>query len=188
MTTQGEPSFSTYDRALLASTVDVARNALWNYVTLIVWLRWLRRMRVVGSILPIVFGGLGSWHILSTNSGPSLVAAVFSLLAGLLPLLYYAAGVDEQIASAERIAGGYRRIEAKLRALVFGYGMLSSAERRQTYDMTFAEYLELKSIAHTAPRLAFAEAERLIANKDYVPITIADAQGGDQAAVAPQGA
>ena len=172
-----EPIETRNSSALLASTVEIGRNALWNYVSLIVWLRWLRRFRIAFNAFPIAFASVGSWRLLtdSTQLRLPLVAAAFAFVAGLLPLLYLASGIEDSISLAARLAGRYRVLEARVRDYVRRYHLFSSDEAVVRHERLFEDYLELKKEAQTGPRWAFWAAERLIAKKEYVPISLSDA-------------
>jgi len=163
---------ATENNPMLWGAVDLGRNALWNYVSAIVWLRWLRRCKVVFNILPVVCGGLGSWHILANQSGhASLVAAAFAFSAGLIPLVYLATGIEENINSITRISGKYRVLEAKARDFVIRFESLAHDERKRLYQEMHDLLLQLKEEAHTVPRWAFSSAERHIDQKEYVPLS-----------------
>lgn len=175
------------ETATLASCVDIGRNALWNYVTLIVWLRWLRRRRVVFSMLPIIIGSIGSWHILTNSSddGIALLGASLTLLAGLLPLLYLASGVEDGIATAIRLAGGYRVLEARCRDFVIRYRVLEEPERSNAFGRIRDHYFDLKATAYTVPIRAFKTAYKLIRRGDYKEISAADVDDGPPQSLSP---
>lgn len=162
---------------ILVAAVDIGRNALWNYVTLITWLRWLRRFRAVFSVLPVICGGLGSWRILTNSSVGEvpIVAAALAFSAGLLPLLYVATGIEDNISNATHLGGLYRSIEARVRDFVLRFRSLQASEREEVYAKIFSDYLEVKGVAHTVPRWAFRTAEKAIARRDYVAISADDA-------------
>lgn len=169
------------DGAMLAASVDIGRNALWNYVSLIVWLRWLKRCRIAFNGLPIVLGGLGSWRIIVDSKQPGVVyvGAALALLAGLLPLLYLASGIEDSIGSATHLASGYRVLEGRVRDFVFRLSSFDQRERDTAYEHMLDEHLRLRANAHTVPRWAFKAAERLIAGGDYTPIALENSVTGE---------
>lgn len=161
----------------LAATVDIGRIALWNYVTLLVWLRWLRRGRIFFNVVPVLLGGFGSWKILvdANESGVAFFAATLALLAGLLPLLYLASGIEDNLAFGSRMAAGYRVLEARARDLVIRFWALPSAKREELYQRIHDEHMQLRGTVLGPPRWAFDTAEKLIARGDYAPIAAVDA-------------
>jgi hypothetical protein len=162
--------------ALLVSGVDIGRNALWNYVSLMVWLRWLRRLRIACNTLPIVLASFGSWRILTDNTSGNIpfVAAAFAFAGGLLPLIYLASGVDENIGLVARLAGRYRRLEAQIRDFVIRFHDFDNPTAQRRYEDLLDDYLELKGEAHTVPRWAFSRAERLIEKREYIAVSVED--------------
>jgi hypothetical protein len=163
----------------LVGAEDIGRNALWNYVSAIVWLRWLRRCKVAFNLLPIICGSLGSWRILVDQPGNAgLAAAALAFAAGLVPLLYLATGIEDSISSITRISGKYRVVEARARDFVIRFDVLVAEERRRLYQEMQDQLLQLKEEAHTIPRWAFISAERLIKQKEYSPVTISMRGGG----------
>jgi hypothetical protein len=73
----------------------------------LIWLRWLRGLKVFFAIAPIVFGSLGSWKILSASSDETMKAlgALASFLGGLLSTIYSALKLDTHIAEVKTAAG-----------------------------------------------------------------------------------
>jgi hypothetical protein len=100
-----------------------------------------------------------------------LVAAGLAFAAGLIPLIYLATGIEETINSITRISGRYRVLEARARDFVIRFDSLLSDERKRFYQEMQDVLLQLKEEAHTIPRWAFRSAERLIGQKDYVPVS-----------------
>jgi hypothetical protein len=129
--------------AVLVSSVDVGRNALWNYVSLIVWLRWLRRVRIVFNVLPIVLASIGSWRMLTDNGDGRipLIAAGFAFAGGLFPLMYLASGTDETIGLITRLAGRYRILEAQLRDFIVRFNLFSDQEKERRFEELLEDYL-----------------------------------------------
>src|SRR5579884_4205971 len=82
-------------------------NCLYTAVSLLIWLRWLRALKVFFTIAPIVFGSLGSWKILTSSSDETMrgLGALASFLGGLLSTIYYALKLDTHIADVKSAAG-----------------------------------------------------------------------------------
>lgn len=157
----------------ILSSIDIGRNALWNYVTLIIVLRRMKLIRGTFSFLPVFFGSLSSWQLLKEikSTEANMLAAFCALLAGLIPLLYLASRVDDNIFNYTRLSGRYRVLEAKIKDYLFRFEGISAASKESLYQDILAEHLEIKRESHTAPRWAFQTAERLIERGDYIPVS-----------------
>lgn len=70
-------------------------NCRYTAVSFTLWLRWLKRFRLFCEVAPIVFGALATWKIVSQTS-PTW-AAVFTLLATVIPPVYKASKADRAI-------------------------------------------------------------------------------------------
>lgn len=72
---------------LVAECERQVENCRDTAVSFIIWLRFLRYVKVFFTVSPIVCGALATWQVLSSQ--PTL-AAVFTLLATVLPPVYEA--------------------------------------------------------------------------------------------------
>ncbi len=158
------------------AAVDIGRNCLWSYVTLLVWLRVLKRARVVFTLAPLILASLATWQVIagSHDGDRGLLVATLSFLAGLFPLIYFALGIDVAIATSIRLAGRYRSVETDLRDLIIRFNDLDPKDRELIYDGAMRNFREIRSEAHTAPVWAFNKAEKLIERGDYAPVSISD--------------
>lgn len=81
----------------------------------IIWLRFLRWMRTICLVAPVVFGAIATWKIVAQNS--PIWTAVFALLATVVPPVYQASKLDQTIADYETLAGEFTNLRDQFRQL-----------------------------------------------------------------------
>ncbi len=81
-------------------------------VSFIVWLKALRWTRIFFIVAPIVFGALATWKLLADAPIP---AAVFMLLATVLPPVFKAIDLEGIIKDYEKLAGEFTNLRDRFR-------------------------------------------------------------------------
>jgi hypothetical protein len=81
-------------------------------VSFIIWLRVLRWTRTVLQVTPVIFGALATWKILADGSA---WAAVFTLLATVLPPAHRASKLDNGIEDYTNLAGEFPNLRDRFR-------------------------------------------------------------------------
>lgn len=97
---------------LVAECERQVENCRDTAVSFIIWLRFLRYVKVFFTVSPIVCGALATWQVLSSQ--PTL-AAVFTLLATVLPPVYEAIKLDDVIRKYETAAGEFTNLRDRFR-------------------------------------------------------------------------
>lgn len=77
-----------------------------------IWLRWLRRLRTLCAVLPILFGAVATWKFLE---GAPILGAVSTLLATVIPPAYRAWKVDREIDDYTMMAGEFTNLRDRFR-------------------------------------------------------------------------
>lgn len=144
-------------------------NCLYTAVSLQIWSRWLRGLKVFFSIAPIVFGSLGSWKILtdSSDSTAKTLAAIGSFLAGLLSTIYSALKLDTHIAECKTAAGELTNLRDSFRQAA----LVSSKKPFDEFEAEVAKLRgrldKVRGMGITAPELCFKLAQWKIKGGDY---------------------
>jgi hypothetical protein len=102
-----EPTQQWVDEAL--RQVD---NCGYTSATFTIWLRALRCIQTFCIVSPIVFGALATWKILAEAP---LWAAVFTLLATVIPPAYRAWKIDEKIEDYVVLTGEFTNLRDRFR-------------------------------------------------------------------------
>jgi hypothetical protein len=123
-------------QALVDECQRQSESCSYTAVSFFIWLRWLRRARVFFVAGPVVFGALATWQIVAQTS-PTW-AAVFALLATVMPPAYRASKADEAIEQYTKLAGEFTNLRDRFRqaALVTSKSPLDvfKAEARALFD------------------------------------------------------
>jgi hypothetical protein len=153
--------------ALKAQCAEQRERCLYTSITLLIWLRFLRKMRIGFVILPIILGAVASWDILKGNDRFMILTAALALIAGLVPAVYAALKLDEHMPTAARLAGEYKNLE-----IVFTD--LERVGPLKPFEVFEKEYLEARgrleavnAEAYTAPEWCFQKARKKIKAGHY---------------------
>lgn len=90
----------------------LAENCSYTAVAFTIWLRWLRRLRTLCAVLPILFGAVATWKFLE---GAPILGAVSTLLATVIPPAYRAWKVDREIDDYTMMAGEFTNLRDRFR-------------------------------------------------------------------------
>jgi len=173
-------------RQILARSTQNANNSLWNYVSILSWLRALRALKMLMIIFPAVFGGMASWLAFQgTSSTP--IAAAFAALAGFFPILFVAIGLDERISYYKALAGRYRLIHAVFENISTTSARYDDRSLEAEYDRAFSEYSRIREEAYTVPRWCFLRAKKVIEAGEYTLLSNDLLKGGRVGQAAPDG-
>ena len=89
-----------------------SESCAYTATTFIIRLRFLRRVRMVCIVAPIVFGTLATWQVLADSP---LWAAVFTLLTTVIPPSYRATKYDKEIEDYTQLAGEMTNLRDRFR-------------------------------------------------------------------------
>jgi hypothetical protein len=103
----------TLTSALQDECFRQSENCGYTSTTFTIWLRALRWTRTVLWVAPVVCGAIATAKIVAQTSPIS--AAVFSLLATVLPLAYRATKIDRAIEDYELLAGEFTNLRDRFR-------------------------------------------------------------------------
>jgi hypothetical protein len=173
---------SNLNQSLKAQCAEQRERCLYTSASLYLWLRTLRKVRIGFIILPIVLGGFAGWDLLKAETGHPALAALFALIAGILPAVYSALKLDEHLQTATKLAGEYKNLE-----ILFGIlENVSSLKAYSDFEAEFKQALErlqtASSHAYTAPEWCFRRAREKIKEGHYS----FDATAGSQTVSNPE--
>jgi hypothetical protein len=150
-------------QALKTQCAEQQERCQYTSASLFIWLRWLRKIRIVFVVLPIVFGAVASWDLLKRQGGTfSIVTAVLALLAGVIPAVYSALKLDDHLPTASRLAGEYKNLEILFRDLEKIGPFKPVAEFEAQYQVARERLEKANAEAYTAPEFCFRAAKKKI--------------------------
>lgn len=147
---------------------EFRKDCLDANAALFIWLRMLRNIRVVLLIMPIICGAFASWSILKEKPQFATLTALLALIAGLIPAVYSALKLDEQLPKTARIQGEFRILEIT-------FGELQNIGPAMEPDAFMKEYKDARvrlekvhAESYTVPEWCFRRARKLIKSGHWI--------------------
>ncbi len=144
-------------------------SCLYTSTTLYIWLREARIWRSVFIIVPIVFGAIASWSILKNFETPWTiwVTATLGLIAGLLPAIRDAIGLDVHVDEIARHAAQFKNLQDCFR-LAANVGIDKEPDDFEIQVKDLLERLDdTRKASVTPPERCFKKAKAKIKSGDY---------------------
>lgn len=161
----------TVDQKSVALTREVRRlqeSALHTSTTLYLWLRHLRIIKILFSIIPIVLGSLATFQLLTDNSSwSSETSALLAFAAGLLPTLYFTLGFDTHLEKTRALAGEYKNLEIDFRGLAEVGPTKSYTDFEREFERARDRYKRANEQSYTPPQIYFKMAQKQIKAGHY---------------------
>lgn len=149
--------------ALKSQCAEQRERCIYTSTALFIWLRLLRKARIVFIIVPIIFGSVAGWDLLQGNDGSfKTVTAVFAFLAGLIPAVYAALKLDEHLPTVARLAGEYKNLEILFRELEQVWSGKGFEEFEEEYKKARDRLEKANAEAYTTPEFCFRKAKKKI--------------------------
>jgi hypothetical protein len=133
-------------------------------VSFILWLKVLRWVRVFFVASPIVFGALATWKVLADAPIP---AAIFTLLATVLPPVYRAIKLDDTIKDYETLAGEFTNLRDRFRQAKLMGSQKPYPQFEAEVQALMPRLEKARSRALAAPDRYFRNARKKIVAGDY---------------------
>ena len=139
-------------------------NCAYTATSFIIWLRCLRWVRTFCLTAPVVFGALATWKVLEQSS---IWAAVFTLLATVIPPTYRGSRLDDAIKDYETMSGEFTNIRDRFRqaALVHSQKPYPDFEAITNPLISRLEKARARSLA--PPQWCFRRAQKQIKAGHY---------------------
>jgi hypothetical protein len=79
------------------------------------WLKWMRLLKVVFVVTPIILGGVATWPLLAKQDAYKWVTGLCALLAGLAPAVYKALDFDVSLNLIAKQANQFKILQDRFR-------------------------------------------------------------------------
>jgi hypothetical protein len=123
--------------------------------SLFVWLRTLRSLRVAFVVLPIIFGALASWDLLTADNRYRTLTAVLALMAGVVPAVYAALKMEEHLPKAKELEGEYKNLHMRFAELARLGPLREFSGFEEEYKEARKRLEDANREAYTAPEWCF---------------------------------
>lgn len=149
--------------ALKSQCAEQRERCTYTSTALFIWLRILRKARIVFIIVPIILGSAAGWDLLQGNASSfKTVTAVFAFMAGLIPAVYAALKLDEHLPTVARLASEYKNLEILFRDLEQVWSIKPFEEFEGEYRKARDRLEKANAEAYTAPECCFRKAKKKI--------------------------
>lgn len=153
---------------LVAELVDECERQFENCrdtaVSFVVALKVLRWTRIFFVVAPIVFGALATWKLLADST---VWAAVFTLLATVLPPVSKSINIEDTIKDYEKLAGEFMNLRDRFRQAKL-IGSQKPVAEFEAHVMTLMDRMEkARTRVLTPPNWSFKIARKLITSGAY---------------------
>ncbi len=142
-------------------------SCLYTSTTLFLWLRWLRIVKLLFIVGPLICGGLAGWNVLKTGAEHQLLIAVLSLVAGLSPSIYSAIKYDQYLEQCKFLAAEFKNLQDRFRQLAI-IATSKTPEELQRAAASLMDRLEkARAFSVTPPEIFFRRAQAKIKAGHY---------------------
>jgi hypothetical protein len=138
--------------ALIDECNRQSENCAYTATTFIIWLRVLRRTRLVFVVLPILCGALAAWKVMADSPA---WAATMVLLATAIPPALRAAGIDRTIMNYQTLSGELTNLRDRFRHAATIESHKSFAEFDAATKPLFDRLENARAPSLTPPEWAF---------------------------------
>lgn len=157
--------------AMISECRDQSRNCTYTSTTLFIWLRFLRTVRVVFTVVPLILGSLASWKLLTQSDADSVKVLVAGLafLAGVLPTVYRALKLDRHLTQCAELAAEFKNLQDAFRQCANIYSLKPLPEFEAEFRRVMKRLEKARQPSYTAPEWCFKRAQRKVQSGDYDP-------------------
>ncbi len=143
------------------------QNAGYTALSFTIWLRFLRWVKIFALTTPVIFAALATKAIVSNNA--PVMAAVFALLAAIIPPTFQAGELGASIRKYTRMAGEFTNLRDRFRQLEEVYSLKPYAEFEAAFQKTFARMENARAKALSPPEWTFRCAQTKWKQGHYEP-------------------
>ncbi|SRR6266851_1990167 len=142
-------------------------SCLYTSTSLFEWLKWMRFLKVVFVVTPIILGGVATWPLLAHQDDYKWVTGACALLAGLAPAVYKSLDFDVSLNQIAKQANQFKILQDRFRQAwrVAALGPLEDFKKEFDDLMTRMDASRASSLS--APERFFRKAQSKVSAGDY---------------------
>lgn len=159
-----------------------SESCLYTSTSLFGWLKFLRVLKSVFVIVPLILGSLaGGKLLIGLNPEKStILIALFSFVAGVMPAIYSALKYDENLETCKRAAGEFKNLQDRFRLAALVSSKKPFAEFEADVAPLLERYEKVRQDSITPPEWIFKRAQKKVKSGDYdFDVDIAEDQAED---------
>jgi hypothetical protein len=156
-------------------------SCLYTSTSLFEWLKWMRFLKIVFVVTPIVLGGVATWPLLTNQDAYKWVTGACALLAGLFPAVYKALDFDVSLTLIARQANQFKNLQDCFRQAWRVTALGPFEEFKKEFDKLMERMDATRASSLSAPERFFRNAQTKIDAGHYE--FAVDAKAGKPASV-----
>lgn len=162
-------TMSTRTNELAQECKRYSEACLYTSTSLFGWLKFLRVVKATFLIVPLVLGSLASGQLLIgvAPETSTVLIAIFSFIAGVLPAVYAALKYDENLEACKRAAGEFKNLQDRFRLAALVSSKKPFAEFENDVKPLLERYERVRAESITPPEWIFKRAQAKVNTGDY---------------------
>jgi hypothetical protein len=146
-----------------------SESCLYTSTSLFIWLRFLRVLKAVFIVVPLVLGAVAGWQMLRQIDSLWIrgFTSAAALLAGLLPTVYSALKFDDNLEHCKLLTGEFKNLRDRFRQAALVSALKPFAEFEKDVEPLIQRLEQARSYSYTTPEWCFKRAQRKIHKGDY---------------------
>jgi hypothetical protein len=155
--------------ALAIECMRLSESCLYTSTSFFIWLWFLRCLRVIFVVTPVVLGSFGGWQLLTEAQAERIrtLAALASFLAGIFPAVYAALKYDDRLARVSLLAGEFKNLQDRFRQAARVSALKTFLAFEQDVAPLVKRLEAARSDSVTPPEWCFRAAQKKIKKGDY---------------------
>jgi hypothetical protein len=146
-----------------------SESCLYTSTSLFGWLKFLRIVRGLFVIVPLVLGSLAGGKLLIglPPQANTTAIALFSFVAGVLPSIYAALKYDENLETCKKAAAEFKNLQDRFRLAALVSSKKAFTEFEADVAPLIDRYEKARQDSLTPPEWIFRRAQRKVQSGDY---------------------
>jgi hypothetical protein len=141
---------------------DECRRQEDTSTSLFEWLKWMRLLKVLFVVIPIVLGGVAAWPLLAKQASYKWVTGACALLAGLAPAVYKSLDFDVSLNQIAKHANQFKILQDRFRQAWRVTALGPFEDFKKEFDDLMARMDSARASSLSAPERFFRKAQAKI--------------------------
>lgn len=147
----------------------LSESCLYTSTSLFIWLRSRRGWKTFFTVVPLVLGTVASWQLLTSSDLESIkvFVSVCTFLAGLMPSVYSALKLDDQLEECRVAAAEFKNLQDRFRQVAVVSSQKSLADFQTDFEELRDDLERARERSLTPPERFFRKAQAKVQSGDY---------------------
>jgi hypothetical protein len=142
-------------------------SCLYTSTSLFEWLKWMRFLKIVFVVTPIILGAVATWPLLAKQDAFRWVTGACALLAGLAPAVYKALDFDVSLNLIATQANQFKNLQDRFRQAWRVAALGPFEEFKKEFEALMTRMDTARTSSLSAPERFFRKAQAKVAVGHY---------------------